>query len=325
MSERTGSAKANFDTLDRRIACALQIDGRAPWTTIAHALGESERTVLRRGTQLLDARMVVVAGRPAAATITLVGVQCEPGRARTTAHALAQRPDTVIVHLVTGDPDCVAVVNGRPGELARLVLDDLPGIRGISRTTSQPVLRHVHSIAEWRPGELTDAEVAALRRERPWDGATPHRGTQLPDRADELILRTLADDGRTTVEELARLTGLSDTTVRRRIEALTRTGALTIRAVVDPALFGYPVEAVLRLTVPPNYIDDVADEIAHSPHTRYVAITMGNEQIFVLAAFPDTQALQDFITTSPWVERVRNLTMSQILATAKRGGVVTPT
>lgn len=309
---------AGFDILDRRIACALQVDGRATWTAIGQALGESERTVLRRGSRLLAERLVVVAARPPG-TSTVIGIRCEPGLARTTARALAQRPDTVIVHLVTGDPDCIAVISSRPDGLARLILDDIPGIRGISRTFSQPVLQRVHSIAEWHPGLLTGAEIAALRRPRPEPGVGGAAGPA--DRADQSILRALIDNGRASVEELARLAGLSDSTVRRRIESLTQHGTLTIRAVVDPALFGLPVEAVLRLTVSPDRVDEVAGELAASAHARYVAVTTGNEQIFALVAVPDTAALHRFVTASTWVGHVRHVVTSLILATAKRGGV----
>lgn len=58
-----------LDALDRRIAAALQIDGRASWRRIASALGEPERKVARRGLRLLESGRVsvtglVVRGRP---------------------------------------------------------------------------------------------------------------------------------------------------------------------------------------------------------------------------------------------------------------------
>ncbi|MYR89980.1 AsnC family transcriptional regulator, partial [Streptomyces sp. SID685] len=44
--------ESNYDELDRRLVHALQIDGRAPFSTIAEALGVSDRTVARRYARL---------------------------------------------------------------------------------------------------------------------------------------------------------------------------------------------------------------------------------------------------------------------------------
>lgn len=325
MTEADRRPGAKYDALDRRVAAALQVDGRATWTSIGQALGESERTVLRRGMRLIEDATVVVAARSAGALTTVVGIRCDPGLSRTIARAMAQRADSVIVHLVTGTPDCLAVMSSRTDELARLVLDDIPGIRGIASIFSQPVLRRVHTIAEWQPGELTDEEVAELRRHHhaKAHGKRLDPSVELPvDRADEFILRVLAQDGRTTVEEIARVAGVSDTTARRRIESLTRSGRLAIRAVVDPQVFGLPMEAALWLSVSPHLVDDVAEEIGRSPYARFVAVITGEEPVLAMVALPDLAALHALVTTSSWVGRVRRIRTSLVLSTGKRGGVV---
>ena len=73
-----------MDALDRRIAAALQLNGRATWREVARVLGTSESTVARRGRQLLDSGLVRVTGQPDAARVglgnpVLVQLNCAAG------------------------------------------------------------------------------------------------------------------------------------------------------------------------------------------------------------------------------------------------------
>jgi DNA-binding Lrp family transcriptional regulator len=51
-----------LDDLELRIATALQVDPRASWRRIAAVLGEPERTVARRGNDLIESRLVNIVG-----------------------------------------------------------------------------------------------------------------------------------------------------------------------------------------------------------------------------------------------------------------------
>ena len=59
MALKTG--RMELSDLHLRIIAALQVDGRAPWSRIADALGEPERTVARYGVELLERGVVTVA------------------------------------------------------------------------------------------------------------------------------------------------------------------------------------------------------------------------------------------------------------------------
>ncbi|WP_314192926.1 Lrp/AsnC family transcriptional regulator [uncultured Arthrobacter sp.] len=50
-----------LDSLERQIVAALQLDPRCPWRKMAAVLGEPERTVARRGAQLLESGAVSIA------------------------------------------------------------------------------------------------------------------------------------------------------------------------------------------------------------------------------------------------------------------------
>lgn len=326
MSEIFGARRRRpLDRLDQRIACALQVDGRASWRFIAEVLGESERTVTRRGTKLVADRAVAIAARPRARSNTIVGAHCELGQSRIVARAFAQRGDSFLVHILTGTPECVVLLDCPRERLGELVFEELPGVRGLINTFTQPVLRQTHTISRWRPDVLNDDEVRALvgdRRDES-DGDGPAATTR--DKADDLLLQALGADGRRSVDELSRLTGLSDTTVRRRVERMRRDGDLVIRAIVEPALLGLPVEAVVWVTAKPTEVESVARELGRSPFARYVSVVVGDRQIIAIVAMPSEAVLYEFVTRSSWLGNVHSVDTAIILETYKRGGALTVT
>jgi DNA-binding Lrp family transcriptional regulator len=319
---RTVPVASSLDHLDRRIVSALQVDGRASWHQIAAALHEPERTVTRRGTRLLNSGLVKVGAVAFRGRNTVVGVRCAPGQARVAASAIARRPDSIFTHVLTGSPDCIAELSCPRERLSSLVMDELPGIPGMVATVTQPVLRHIRTIREWHPGLLTDDEVTALA-----GSARPRAATPLPEvedlpRPERLLAQALAEDGRCTYDELARVTGMSEATARRRLDALRREGRIRIRAVVEPTLLGLPVEAMLWVRTKPVHVEAVATALEESPYVRYASFVTGEHQILVNVALPSDAALHDFITQGRWLERVEAAETSMILSSLKRGGVL---
>ena len=85
-------------------------------------------------------------------------------------------------------------------------------------------------------------------------------GKSALDRIDAGIVAALAEDARTSVAELARRVGLSPPSVSERIKRLEENGVIrgyTIR--VDPAAFGRPLSAWLRIRPMPGQLRRVAD------------------------------------------------------------------
>jgi DNA-binding Lrp family transcriptional regulator len=313
-----------LDELDRRIVSALHADGRASWHRIAEVIKEPERTVTRRGTRLLKCGFVKISGLPVRGRNTVVGVDCTPGQARMAASALARRQDSIFTCVLTGSPDCIAELVCPRERLGGFVMDELPGIPGMVRTFTLPVLRHIRTIREWQPGLLTEDEVAALVDS---SSCPPQRvvddGDDLP-RADRLLLQAVAEDGRCTYEELARVTGLAEATARRRLDRLRSSGKVRIRAVVAPALLGLPVEAVLWVRTVPAHVETVAAALCESSCVRYASVVTGERQLVVKVALPTEDALYEFVTRGSWLRHVRSVETSMILDSLKRGGVLAP-
>jgi DNA-binding Lrp family transcriptional regulator len=106
--------ESDFDELDRRLVHARQINGRAPFSTIAEVLGVSDRTIARRYARLRSAGAVRVLGGvdPTAlgAVLWFLRVRCAPAASVPVAEALARRPDTSWVSITSGGTEITCTV-----------------------------------------------------------------------------------------------------------------------------------------------------------------------------------------------------------------------
>jgi DNA-binding Lrp family transcriptional regulator len=128
--------ESDYDELDRRLVRALQIDGRAAFSTIAEALGVSDRTIARRYSERRSAGALRVLG---GFTPTVLGavqwflrVRCAPGAAAPVTEALARRPDTSWVSLTSGDTEITCTVDSEALLLAKL--PRAQRVEGVTRT-----------------------------------------------------------------------------------------------------------------------------------------------------------------------------------------------
>jgi DNA-binding Lrp family transcriptional regulator len=315
--------------LDRRIIGALQVDGRASWRQIAAVLDLPERTVARHGSRLLEEGTVVVTGlasrsRVGAGEPLVLRARCRPGTARVAASAIAQRRDSIFSYVVSGPCDVVGELTCPEERLASVLVDELPSIPGIAELSTSPVLRYYRTVHDWMPGLLTEAEHGALAREvpdiAPSDAGAPVRLGSV----DRVVLRALAEDGRRTSEELARLAGVSDATARRRVDALRAAGLVYFRAVVEPASIGLPVEALLWIRVAPHRLEALGSALAGVPYVRYAAALAGEFPLVVDLTVATTAALHEVLTTAPWLGPVESVEISTTVESFKRSAVLAP-
>ncbi len=119
---------------------------------------------------------------------------------------------------------------------------------------------------------------------------------QKPDAVDQHILSILEENGRATNREIAESVGVSEGTVRNRIERLIRDDVLRIVGVTNPARLGLNTAAVISISAELSKITSIAEVIASAPGVVYVGYTTGNADIIVLAFFPSNDELTDFMT-----------------------------
>lgn len=269
--------------LDQRIVAALQLNGRASWGAIARYADTSESTVLRRAGQLTESGQLRVIGvvdvlRCGLGVPVLVRFRCRPGTAGTVAAALAARPETRYVSVLTGSADCAAeVVVPSYQEITRLQEEQLPAAEHVLETETLAVIRTFRSNHDWNPGVLDDAAARELRGEeaQPFE---EHLWEQPPERLDELdraVIAALGEDGRMSFKELSRQVGSSESTAARRVDSLIRRGCLRFRTLAEPTMLGFSVEFMLWLSVRPAELDSAGKQLAAHPSTKYLSATTG--------------------------------------------------
>ncbi|WP_195908240.1 Lrp/AsnC family transcriptional regulator [Nostocoides sp. HKS02] len=311
-----------LDPLSLRIVGALQVDGRASWRKIAEALGEPVRTVARRGAALLEDRTVQVVGLPNTDPTHIVRVRCRPGMVASVAERLAARPETVFVYAVGQGPEVVVEVMLDYADLAPFVLEDLPTLDGVEEVRTASALEYYRTVAEWSPGLLADQELRALGGTNL--APTGHQPGLHLDAVDRALVDALVADGRTPLQAVAALLDCSDATARRRIEQLTTRGVLRIRAVVEPALVGLPVETLVWIRVHPSRAPELGRALVASPLVRYCAFLAGDDQLLVDVTTADLDGLRTLLADHYWGAGADRVTATPLLRAYKRGGVLVP-
>ncbi len=291
-----------LDALDRRLIHALQLDGRLPFSRIAAAVGVPERTVARRYHRLrsrLALRVVgLVDGGRTGMLDWIVRVRCAPEAVETLAVLLARRDDTSWIAPLVGGTELTCMIRTPPpgDDGRRPFFEQLARTAGVREVGAACVLRPVAGVGGWagRMDALGDAEQRLLLPPR----ADQTEAVPVPvlSPADSALLRALSQDGRADLGRLAAATGCSESTVRRRIGQLRDSGVLAFEVEIDPALFGYPIEALLWLDVPPAGLRAVAEALAGHQQVAFAALTTGPSSVFVMVECRSVSGLHAYVT-----------------------------
>lgn len=122
------------------------------------------------------------------------------------------------------------------------------------------------------------------------------------DQTDRQIIELLRMDGRRSNVEIARALGISEGTVRKRVDRLLTGGVLRVVAVADPAAVGLRTHTAILLTVVLAQTQEVARHLSAMPEVMTVYRLTGGYDILVEAAFGSDQQLMAFLT-----ERLANV------------------
>ncbi|KNB54228.1 Lrp/AsnC family transcriptional regulator [Streptomyces caatingaensis] len=315
-----------LDATDRALVHALQIDGRAPFRLIGEALGVSENTVARRYRRLRTAGVLRVVGgvdgTRLGGSAWTIRLRCTPDAAVALADALAARPDTSYVHLLSGGTEIsCSVQTSDADESEALLLHRLPRTARVTSVSAHLLLGRYALPSTWAGAAALTPEQAARLAPPPVDDTGDI--TLLP--ADRPLLEHLARDGRASHAELAAATGRPESTVRRRLAALRAAGVLVLLIDIPPAALGFRTEARLWMSVRPSRLTAVAEELARHPEVSLVALTTGPTNLLAAVNCRDTQALSRYLTERvAALDAIRSMETAPVIRTVKRAGALLP-
>jgi DNA-binding Lrp family transcriptional regulator len=347
-----------LDRLDRQIIHILSVEPRASFRTIACVTGISDQTAARRYRRLSEDAGLRVLGVPDGSrmgwTDWFVRLQTTPGGADSIAEALARRPDTRWVHLASGGTEVICTLQARTEEQRdALFLRGLPGSRRVVQISAHSIL-HSFTPGPWREATraLSAGQLALLAARgetlpgippipggslSPQTPSAPHtplapsaphtplapsaRLALLPE--DEPLLRELARDGRASHAAMAAAIHWHESTVRRRIEELRRSGLLYFEVDIDNRVLGLNAHALLWLSVEPARLEEAGNALAAHPEIPFAAATTGPTNLVASAVLRDAQHLYEYLTGElAGLPGVSSVQTAPVIRTLKRTGAI---
>ncbi|MEV6027723.1 Lrp/AsnC family transcriptional regulator [Streptomyces sp. NPDC052036] len=236
--------------------------------------------------------MIALPSRPDSVGALFLRIRVLGGRLDALTAALAARPEIPFIDVSTSGDEILAISWTRPGTRDHLVFRDLPATRAVTSVAAVTVLHVFGEASDWRHAVLSDAERTALTPVRQPGGVAAGP----VDDIDRDILAALEDDARAPAAAVAARTGHPDSTVRRRIARLSRSGRLLTQVVVDPRRLGLFIDANVLMRVAPDRLDGVGRALAAHPAVHGVFATTGASNLHVAVWLRDLEHLYRFIT-----------------------------
>jgi Lrp/AsnC family transcriptional regulator for asnA, asnC and gidA len=127
--------------------------------------------------------------------------------------------------------------------------------------------------------------------------STKIRGIDSPsDDLNQGIIRLLQEDGRLPYKDVARALGVSEGTIRNRVQSMKRNGLLKIVALSDPMAIRYKADAMIGIKVAsPASPRVVAERLAQFPEVVYVLWVSGRYDLLIEVVCETSEIFQTFL------------------------------
>jgi Lrp/AsnC family transcriptional regulator for asnA, asnC and gidA len=207
----------------------------------------------------------------------MLRVAAAPGALRGIGAWLADRSETRWVSALSRASECIVELFAGQEEIGPLLYNDLARVEGVRDFSLEPIFEYYRTVSGWRPDLLTREQYDALSRSELPQYVTRYEDLGMPrlDEPNQALVDILRTNGRATIEELAAGLSVSKATASRRLESLIASGAVFVRAILDPSSIGYPFEAFLTVRTAPGDVDAVGAYVAELPTTRWAANVSG--------------------------------------------------
>lgn len=117
------------------------------------------------------------------------------------------------------------------------------------------------------------------------------------DERDKVIIEMLTKDARTPFTEIAKVLGISETAVRKRVRALEEKGIIkqyTIK--VNPQKLGYNLISITGVDTKPEKLFEVANKLREFEFVRELYLSSGDHMIIAEIWAKDGEYLADIMS-----------------------------
>ncbi|MEW2353668.1 Lrp/AsnC family transcriptional regulator [Spirillospora sp. NPDC029432] len=296
MPDRDTASPVMLDEVDFQIVTALQSSPRADWRRVGHAVGVDATTAARRWARLTEAGLAWISCYPGliegmVTVPAFIEVDCAPGMAHEAAARIAADPHVINVEHVTGHRDLLlTVLLSGQAPLSRYIALRLGRLPEVVATRTQIGTAVYAEGSRWRIDRLEGPVGEPFRAAQERAG----RGRGAIKRSDMELVRLLGYDCRMPVARLAERTGLSPTTVRRKLQRLDADRALIYRCEVARFASGWPVAVSYWGAVAPAEVADVAARLAGLREIRLCTSLSGPSNLLFTVWLRSYEQIQAF-------------------------------
>ena len=261
--------KPSLDDLDHKILQILEEDGRAPAKFIAEKLSVNEVTVSKRLTKIIEGgfcKIIAIADFEKCGYEYLlpIGIRVQGDKLEEVAEILSQQKEVFSVNVVSGIQDIEILCATQSLSETKIFLDEtLPSIVGIK------------SIA---PAIASNVYIGLLLQMK-------------LDQTDKKIIQLLGADARMSNNQMAKVIGVTEGTVRNRIQKLIHNKVIKISVINNINRMENPSLAFVGLDVETRAKDSVAKALSKMKEVRFVSTLMGRHDLMVFILAEDVTKL----------------------------------
>jgi Lrp/AsnC family transcriptional regulator for asnA, asnC and gidA len=115
------------------------------------------------------------------------------------------------------------------------------------------------------------------------------------DELDRKLIQELQKSGRQGYVALAKMLGVVEGTVRKRVKDLVKSNIIKIVAVPNPRALSYSFVSIMGLQVRMADLRKVAEELAQKPNVCYLAFVTGRYDLMAIIITRSSEELSHFI------------------------------
>ncbi|WP_035298843.1 Lrp/AsnC family transcriptional regulator [Brevibacillus thermoruber] len=134
--------------------------------------------------------------------------------------------------------------------------------------------------------------------------------SQLDD-LDYAIARALQDNARLPFTQIAKELGVTEKTVRIRVQQMQDEGVLRLVGIVNPVKAGITVQSLIQVAVEADKLDDVVAELQDIYEVRLVVLTTGDYQLMIQVLNRDYEELSQFLMNK--LNKIKGITKVNVI------------
>jgi Lrp/AsnC family transcriptional regulator for asnA, asnC and gidA len=139
------------------------------------------------------------------------------------------------------------------------------------------------------------------------------------DILDMKIIKCLTDDARSTYKKMAEEAGVSEATIKNRIDKLQEEGIIKkFTIVMDYHKLGRAIKAFIGLKVQPAKLSSIVEVIEKNPDVHVLYRTSGDVDLLIEVIFEQMEDLNSFLETELALDGILGTVVTIVIGPYKR-------